>query len=361
MTDQNKAINAGVHGSTGTEFQKHCALYLLFENYNNLKDKKYFICIEHYDDFLFCYQTEDEVISSIDSYQAKKSSEQWGMSDLYELLKKMTDVGISLHKDSMPKLDDYKHNLEFITNNSIQLDNGLKKPNRKSITINESNNRMKFNNIHVEISSKIEKGIKKLLANDSKNLTELTNISLAYIDFPKKSAGQKDSLVGQFNRIFGDRVVDHRAAVDALLLLFRDVENTLNQGNVAKLMDESKRVNSTKINNAIDLITQKKMAFDLWRNEEKEICKNMKITIKEKNEFKSNFINSFDRFKDAEQVEHKKILSFVIENRHVMDNFYSDIDCILELHQLFKRNVSSQLSDLSIKAAICAAYIEIRG
>lgn len=71
-------------------------------------------------------------------------------------------------------------------------------------------------------------------------------------------------------------------------------------------MDETKRVSSSSINDAIDVITTKTMAFDLWRNEEKEVCRNLEIAIPEKSEFKLNFINSFDRFKDYQQVEHKK-------------------------------------------------------
>ena len=73
-------------------------------------------------------------------------------------------------------------------------------------------------------------------------------MSLGYIDFPKSNQAQKDYLVGEFSRVFGDKVYDHKAAVDTLLFLFRNVENTLNQGNVAKLMDKSKRVDYIQIN-----------------------------------------------------------------------------------------------------------------
>lgn len=44
-----------------------------------------------------------------------------------------------------------------------------------------------------------------------------------------------------------------------------------------------------------------------------------------------------------------------------MYRFTVETDCILELYQMFRKNVSSQLSELSIKAAIYAAYIEVRG
>ena len=74
MVDIKKEVNAGVHNATGIEFQKHCALYIFLENYEDIKDKQFFICIEHHDDFIFCYQNDHDVISAIDTYQAKKSS-----------------------------------------------------------------------------------------------------------------------------------------------------------------------------------------------------------------------------------------------------------------------------------------------
>ncbi|WP_238656190.1 dsDNA nuclease domain-containing protein [Paenibacillus piscarius] len=158
------AVNAGVHGSTGTEFQKYCALYFLFEQYNALKDTEYFICLEHHDDFLFCHLNREGFISSVESYQAKKSSVKWDMSSLYELLSKMTGVGLSLNADDMPKGNNYTHNLEFITNNSIQLNNGLSgKSKKKIITINESNSRLRYADLDSEIKIKIEDELKKLL------------------------------------------------------------------------------------------------------------------------------------------------------------------------------------------------------
>jgi hypothetical protein len=182
-----KAVNAGVHASIGLEFQKHCALSLLFEKYQDMKHKKYFICLEHHDDFLFCYQTNDDSISSIDAYQAKKSSVPWTMNaEIFELIKKMTDVGLNLNADNMPKTNNYTHNLEFITNNSITLNNGKrKKGEAKSITINESNCKIKFVELDEGIKKKIEAEIRKTINDSSEGLKELNNISIAYIDFPK--------------------------------------------------------------------------------------------------------------------------------------------------------------------------------
>lgn len=362
MSSPNKAANAGVHGSTGFEFQKHCALYILFDKYKDIKDRKYFICLEHHDDFLFCYQTNDELVSSIDAYQAKKSSGEWKQgAEIYEILKKMTEVGITLKNDSIQKLDSYAHNLEFVTNNSISLNNNKRgKGKRKSTIINETTSRLRLMDLNEEIGSLIKSEVQKLLGQNSEALMELDNVSMTYIDLPKKYKQQKDYLVGHFNRIFGKTVSDHRAAVETLLLLFRDVENTLNSGNIVKIMDESKRVSSEKIDNAINIITTKNMAFDLWRAEEKEVCNKLRIVISEKRRFESDFINSIDRFKDKEQVEHQKIFSFVKDNKNSLDDFIDDFDCIQFLYEEFTKNVNSQLPPLSIKAAIYAAYIEVR-
>jgi len=58
MATKNKYSNSGVDGAGGYEFQKHCALYIFLEKYEDIKDSKYFICLEHYEDFLFCYLDE---------------------------------------------------------------------------------------------------------------------------------------------------------------------------------------------------------------------------------------------------------------------------------------------------------------
>ncbi|MED2038244.1 dsDNA nuclease domain-containing protein [Bacillus wiedmannii] len=360
MSIPNKAANAGVHGSSGFEFQKHCALYILFDKYYDIKRKKFFICLEHHDDFLFCYQTNDGLVSSIDAYQAKKSSGEWKQgADIYEILKKMTVVGISLKNDNMQKLDSYTHNLEFVTNNSINLNNSKRGKGRKSTIINETTSRLKLIDLNEEIASVIKDEVQKLLGQNSEGFGELDNVSMAYIDLPKKYKHQKDCLVGLFNGIFGDTVSDHRAAVEALLLLFREAENTLNSGNTVKLMDESKRVSSERINKALDIITTKNMAFNLWRAEEKEACRKLGIVISEKRKFESDFINSIDRFKDKQQVEHQKIFSFVNNNKNLLNDFTDELDCIQFLYEDFLSKANSQLSELSVKAAIFAAYIEV--
>lgn len=361
MSSLNKFPNAGVHGTIGFEFQKHCALFMLFDRYEILKQEKFFICLEHHDDLIFCYLTDDEIIVSIDAYQAKKSSKPWNQSELYEILKKMAEVGTSLKKDEFPKIDICKYNLEFITNNTINLTNGRKEKNQnKSHTINEITSHLKMGDLDQEVIDLIKSQIKKSLGENLESLKEIDNISMSYIDLPKDYKHQKDSLVGHFGRIFGNTVNDHRAAVETLLLLFRDVENTLNNGNIVKLMDSSKRVSSGVINETLDIITTKKMAFDFWRGEEKEASRKLEISIFDKKRFELDFINSIDRFKDKKQTEHQKIISFVKDNRNALSNFTDDVDCIKYLYEKFQKDIFSTLPEINTKAAIFAAYLEVR-
>ena len=59
MTD--KSTNAGVDAQTGFALQRNSALYLLLEEYHSkFKERKYFICLEHHDDFIFCFLNENE-------------------------------------------------------------------------------------------------------------------------------------------------------------------------------------------------------------------------------------------------------------------------------------------------------------
>src|SRR5687767_15032029 len=129
----NAGVNAGVHAITGFDFQKHCALYLLLENYNSIKDKTYFIYLEHYDDILFCYLENNKVVT-INAYQAKKSSSVWGISqELVDIIKKITENGVRLVNDTIDKASTYSHRLHFATNHSIKLQVKKKKP-AKSIS-----------------------------------------------------------------------------------------------------------------------------------------------------------------------------------------------------------------------------------
>ncbi|PWB15761.1 hypothetical protein DCO44_05135, partial [Acinetobacter sp. AM] len=52
-----KSVNGGVDAQVGFDFQRNCALYLLLDDYDSFKEKNFFVCIEHHDDFLYCFRT----------------------------------------------------------------------------------------------------------------------------------------------------------------------------------------------------------------------------------------------------------------------------------------------------------------
>lgn len=348
MSD-NKNVNAGVHASTGFEFQKHCALYILIENWEEHKDRKYFISIEHHDDFLFCYQNESDLIENVKSYQAKKSSSAWGMTNnFYDILNKILEVGKNLKADKTPKTATYYHSLTFMSNNLIKIPNNI---------VNETNNLLKFVDIKSDIQEEIKDGIRKI----SSDLSEINNLSFAYIDFGKTSKSQKDQLMGLFFRIFGTQVQDHKAAVETLLSLFREIETTFNQGNITNLMDDSKQLKSEKITQAINIITTKSKAFDLWRKQKSEIARILEIPVSLQNDFELAFENSFDLFKDLKQVEHQKIFHFAKDNKMLLNSCYDDVECINSMYKLAIANKVLRQDEQHLKAALFAAYLEIKG
>ncbi|WP_394871255.1 dsDNA nuclease domain-containing protein [Clostridium butyricum] len=351
---KNTTVNAGVTTANGIEFQKYCALYFLLDEYDWIKDKNYLIFIEHHEDVLFCYKNEENKIYLINTYQAKKSVGPWNsIPEIKDIIKKITHVGLDLYEDEYPKSIDYKHNLSFVTNDSIKLSNSKKKEERVSLTINYNNEVIKYVDIDDTIKAKLEEGF------DLSEKNELKNVYLRYIDLPKKGKQQKSNLVGMCTEVFREKIIDHKAAIDTLLLLMRDVENEVNNGNVARLDDCKKGVSSDEINNSIGIITTKKLAFDFWRKQGDCICRMLNIPIPQRKNFKLNFENCFDRFKDLNQAEHLSILDYV-RNKIEFCELTDEVECINWLYEEFTEERSSQLEPLTIKAAIYAAYIEVK-
>lgn len=69
----NKFVNSGTDSQTGYALQRNSALYLLVEKYfEKFHGKKYFICLEHHDDFLFCFLNNAYEAEKIEAYQSKK-------------------------------------------------------------------------------------------------------------------------------------------------------------------------------------------------------------------------------------------------------------------------------------------------
>src|SRR5690554_1621544 len=119
-----KSTNAGVHAQTGFALQRNSALYILLEEYHNkFKDKNYFICLEHHDDFLFCFLNKKDEAEVIEAYQSKKKSPDTRKLDpeLIEIISKLLKTGKSLISDNFPKSKDYRHILYFTSNQTTNL------------------------------------------------------------------------------------------------------------------------------------------------------------------------------------------------------------------------------------------------
>ncbi|MBE6058566.1 MAG: hypothetical protein E7215_00090 [Clostridium sulfidigenes] len=360
-----KSTNAGVHASTGFELQKHCALFIILERFNELKDKDYFVCIEHSDDIIFGF-FDLRHLQKIEAYQVKKSSTIWSINEKWrEIIKGILDTGKFLSEDTFPKTDDYSHKISFLSNQTSTLkvkikgvDNG--KENKKDSTIisniDEANSSVTFYSLPIEIRDKIKKD---LALEDNSLISELNNLFFEYIDLNRKVKEQKNCLRGKCTEVFGNRIADPEAAIDTIMKVFRKVEHEFNQGNITRMLDESKRVYSTEIKSAFDIITTKSMAFKLWREQKKELGKGLAIPLSQRENFETQFDNSIDFFKDLSQVEHNKILKFVEENRNMFDQFYDESECIIELYNTYKNKYNCKLDDLVIKATIFAAYIKI--
>lgn len=355
------SVNAGVHAKTGFALQRNTALHLLFTYYyNKFHSKKYFICLEHHDDFLFCFLDDKGKVSKVETYQSKKSSsEAWSINDEFDgVLEKILSVGINLLKDPIEKTKCYSHDLHFSSNASINLRATIKEVKKKTktiqVSINESNSLVPFNELDNEIQDKIKERLKC----EQDHQKELENLHFLYIDFSRTDKTQKETLLGELDTLFGDKITDRKAALKILIELFDKVENIFNQGHKPKLLDNSKRITSEEVNNALKIITSQSKALNYWRSKEEEISLALDIILRDKPLFKFNFVSAFDLFKSHKNVEHLNILKFV-SNHYQESKARTEKELFEELYNKFTKENSTNLQDIEIKAIIYAAYFEI--
>lgn len=358
-----KKTNAGIHAETGFELQKNIALYIILDNYAKFKGKDYFLCIEHHDDFLFCFLDNNEV-ELIEAYQAKKASKNWVLDEtFYNIILGVLNCGEDLLKDNYPKSKKYEHRLSFVTNtpiNFIAKRMNPKENETKNATCNitPSNKNVGFMAMPKDIKDKITKELKKM---NRSNLKQLEKLFFDFIDLPNTIKEQKNTLIGKCMTEFGDTIPDAKAAVDALMYLFREVEGIFNNGEIAKLMDEKKRVNSKEIEEAFCVLTEKAIAYKKWRKYSEEILCELKIPFMKRGAFKLEYENSIDFFKDNSYVDHNNILCFVENNISSVSECMSISDCISLLCDKFLENEKHRISEFSVKAAIFAAFTKFQG
>lgn len=370
MSRRKDAANAGIDALLGFEFQRNCALYLLLNDYDSFKGREFFLCIEHHDDFLFCYRTDcRSEIEEIHSYQAKKlSGSIWTINErLSEVIAKMLEVGNDLINDPAPKCPSYSHVLTFVSNTDIKLTynpNADEKNNGKveiTYLLNEQNCKCNFDGIPVEIQEKIDKKVDDFCKkeNTKYHSPQLYNLSIQWVGLPRRRSDQIDILVGLMCRKF-PHVSDPSAAVDLLLSLFRDVEAVYNQRKVINLLDSTKRVEGEEIKKAIDIIETEQKTFKLWREYSTELSRTFRVPISVQNNHENYIRNTFELLKDMKNHEHQIIKNFVRENDYSMIH-YSHNDMFEAYVSDIKNKSSMNLNDIDIFFSTLCSFVEHYG
>jgi|GEM_PF-1781321 len=354
---KNQEINAGVHANIGMDFQKNCTIYLFLEKYNQLKNQKYFIILEHLDDIIFGYLDKTE-LSKIETFQAKKSSSKWTNSGLLEIIKKIAEASQSVLNDPHPKIADFNQENFFVTNNTIELKCKVNGQNYNCL-VNEATEQYRYSDLDQNIKNEIQKGSKDV-SFTAENISNFNTLSFRFVDLGRTPKAQLEQLNGKFISVFGNSIADHKAALHTFYYALVEIEHEFNQGNVAKLSDNKKRIESHEIDSIINLLTNKKKAFDFWREKKDELCEELNINLFDLTMFELHYENSFDKFKDINESEHRKIFDFVSKNTDIFKSHVTDKTCIASYHSKFNREKSSTLSELQLKAVIAAAYIEVK-
>lgn len=352
----NRIANSGVEANLGFTLQRNTALYLLLENYTSkFQDEKYFICLEHHDDFLFCFLDNKEKVKKIETYQSKKrSTKEWTLdATLFDYIKKILETGKGISEDEILKTDDYSRFLYFITNQNILLESDCKpKENRKKVSVKEDKALVSFNELPDELKEKIRNKTEDTLHN------ELPNFSFYWHGLSRDAKMQKRLLIGELNILFRNKIHDPVAAIETLFLLFLEIENIFNQKGVVKLLDKTKRVSSDRVNEAFNLITTKGKAFEYWKNHETEISKELKIKPSEKEQFKLDFETAFEFFKSKIEVAHQNVFEFV-KNNYKDCEVYSEHETVVNLFNLFINQKTTLFSEKQLKAILYAASFEV--
>ncbi len=351
--------NSGVQANVGFDFQRNTCIYIFLDNYNSWKNLEYFIMLEHYDDLVFGLLNSRGELSQVTTYQAKKSSTAWTTNQVYEIIQKISNAGIEMLKDSIRKSSNYKQSQHFISNNTIAIDYKCSVENKtKKTYVNETNQSIAYISLDVDCQNSLKKGNSEINFS-SEQIDHFNNLNFTYIDFGRNTKSQLEQLRGKFETVFGKSIVDHTAARDTLIFHLKEIESTYNQGEIPKFSDKLKRIESTKIENILNILTTKNLAIAFCRKKGEKICEELSINVLDAMSFELDFENSLDKFKDLKQGEHQKIKQFIESKKNIFTNFTNDVLCIKELYCLFVKEKNSILNSSQLKASIAAGYFLI--
>ncbi|MBM9520744.1 hypothetical protein JWG39_13055 [Desulforhopalus vacuolatus] len=352
------SVNSGVHTNIGMDFQKNCTIYLFLDSYDKFKKSKYFIILEHLEDIVFGFLDNADKLIEIETYQAKKNTNKWTLNSLLEIIKKISKTSRQIQLDKHDKSEKFSQKNYFATNNSIDLKCSVKGKNHNKV-INEACHTIKYRDLDINLKNKICKGNKDVTFSKD-DILNFNTLYFKFIDLSRTPKSQLEQLIGKFNAVFGDSIVDHKAALYTFILHLKGIESTLNQSNKAELCDSTKRIESNQIQDIINILTTKKMAYDFWRKKGDGICEQLKVSMFDVTTFELHYQNSFDKFKDLNESEHRKIHSFITENKSIFKHHYTDKGCISAIVAEFNKTKSTTLGNLQLKAIISAAYVEVK-
>lgn len=357
MTIENPYINSGVEGGTGYEFQKNCLIFILLDEYDNFRDKEYFICMESADDFIICFLENNE-LKEVRTYQAKKNSNSsWTIHNMKnEIIPKMCEGGVMIQEDkSFLQAKDYTQKLHFLSNQKIKLD---------SVICNETSEIIGYDELEEKTKKTIEKSISEFHTNEKKEygidkiLEQRKYLIFRFVDLNKKIKEQQNCLKGKIEEVFKSDVSSPQAALDTILRSLTISSTTYNENKQLNLSQKNKWVTSESIQDCFGTITTKSKFFERWRNRANEIFQSFNIPLKNRSLFKNTCENSFEYFKDPNQIEHQKILTMATEMIKT-SNACTEEDFVNELWDFNKSKLSSPFSEFEFKAIAYAAAIQL--
>ncbi|QDZ62781.1 hypothetical protein EVD20_08695 [Elizabethkingia bruuniana] len=262
-------------------------------------------------------------------------------------------------KDELKKSPSYSQLHHFITNNTISLDykcSTSKKTER--FYVNETNESVKYTALPVDCQTNLKKGNTNITF-DKDQLDQFSNLNFSFIDIGRNTKSQLELLSGKFKTVFGKLILDHDAARDTFIFNLKGIESTYNKGDQPKLKDVSKRLESSKINEILNILTTKNLALEMCRKKADKIYDELGINVVDALNFELDFENSLDHFKDLKQGEHQKIIKYIESKKPTFASYTNDVNCIKYLHDDFLKYNSSVLSPTQLKAAIAAGYYQI--
>lgn len=363
---RNRAANSGPIAIKGFKYQRNCALYLILRNKEKFLSNEFFVCIEHHDDFLFCFLDKDtNELINVDAYQAKlKSKKPWTTdAKIGGILAKMLEVGTDLNDDPHPKKLEYEHSLSFISNQEMLLSSKSSKGvEPEEVGVDLFGKKHQYNKLDNKIKENILSKIRHFNNKNKKDITEqdeeelqLDNVEFCWVDFPKTSLEQVDALAGIFGKEFPN-IQYPNAAVNLLLELFSEIEDVIHDNGEILLSNKSKRVEGSKIKEAFDIVSTKQKTYKFWREQSEKFTQPLDITWLYIGKYEHYISEVYEKFKDKENVAYQQVRRFVAEN-----NFANSpsIGVVLSNYKVeVKRSLKIIMDDVELSFVIICAFVE---